>query len=64
MFNEHLTPAEQRRIIKWEEGTAALEAKLAKRRTIRHAFVDNGLGFCEHCGAAEGGRCDGHRIHR
>jgi hypothetical protein len=55
---------EQRRIAKWEAGTAALEAKLAKRRTIRHAFVDNGLGFCEDCGVAQDWRCDGHRIHR
>ena len=64
MFNQHLTPAEQRRIAKWEEGTAALEAQMAKRRTIRHAFVDNGLGFCEDCGVAQDARCDGRRIHR
>jgi len=64
MFDERLTPGEQRRMAKWEEGTAALEAKLAKRRTSRHAFVDNGVGFCEYCGAAEDARCDGRRIHR
>jgi hypothetical protein len=64
MFNQRLTPAEQRRAAKWEEATAALEAKLAKRRTIRHAYVDNGLGFCEGCGVAEDARCDGHRVHR
>jgi hypothetical protein len=64
MFNQRLTPAEQRRNAKWDEGTADLEAQMAKRRTSRHAFVDNGVGFCEYCGVAQDAQCDGRRIHR